>query len=355
MQYIQLGQSGLRVSRYVFGTLTFAGTKGFEAIGSAAGADARRQVDMALDAGVNMIDTANLYSRGDSEIVVGEALAGRRDKMLIATKVGFPMGEGLNDRGSSRAHLTDQVEQSLQRLKTDHIDLYFIHLWDGLTPVEETVAAMTDLIGAGKVRYWGVSNYNAWHLTKTVMTARAMGAIAPVCQQIYYTAEGREAEYELLPAAQDLGVSSMIWSPLGQGVLTGKVRRDQAAPAGSRQSANWPEPWVMSQERLFDVVDALEAVAGEIGATISQVALAWLAGRPDVGPIVVGARTDAQLGENLAAADIALTEAQADRIEAAARPAPLYPFWHRAMHALARATPAEAAYLSRHRRTLGLD
>jgi aryl-alcohol dehydrogenase-like predicted oxidoreductase len=361
MDYVQLGHSGLRVSKYVFGALTFAGTNGFEALGSATGAAASRQIDMALDAGINAIDTANLYSHGDSERVVGEAMAGRRHRALIFTKAGFPTGPnsndaGPNDAGASRAHLVDQVEKSLQRLQTDHIDLYFTHLWDGLTPVEETAAAMTDLIRAGKIRYWGVSNYSGWSLAKTVMAARAAGLAAPVAHQLYYTAEAREAEYELLPAAHDLGVASMIWSPLGQGVLTGKITRGKAAPAGTRQGTEgWPEPWIMDQERLYRVVDALQAVASEHAATAAQIALAWLQARPLVGPIVIGARTDAQLRDNLAAAAITLTPEQHDRIEAVARPAPIYPYWHRAINAMGRANPAEAFYLRSHARTLKPD
>jgi aryl-alcohol dehydrogenase-like predicted oxidoreductase len=354
VDYLQLGRSGLRVSKFVFGTATFSGTNGFEALGATTGDQARRQVDIALDAGVNAFDTANLYSRGDSESVLAEALAGRRDKALIFSKAGFPMTEAPNDRGASRVHLVDQAEKSLRRLRTDYLDLYFVHLWDGLTPVEETVEAMSGLVEAGKIRYWGVSNYSGWALAKTVLTAEAAGLVPPVCQQIYYTAEAREAEYELLPAGRELGVGSMVWSPLGQGVLTGKVTREHPAPAGSRQgSSGWKEPWVMDKERLYRVIEALKEVAAQRGATIAQIALAWVKDRPGVGPVVLGARNEQQLREDLAAATIELTQEQQDRIEAVARPAPLYPFWHRAMYATERATPAEAEYLRRHRKTLG--
>jgi aryl-alcohol dehydrogenase-like predicted oxidoreductase len=341
MEYVTLGSSGLRVSKLVLGTLTFAGTNGFEAVGSSNGAEARRLVDLALDAGVNAFDTANLYSRGDAERVLGEALVGRRDRALVFTKAGFPMSDDPNDGGASRVHLIDQVDRSLHRLRTDYIDLYFVHLWDGLTPVEETVDTMTALVRAGKIRHWGVSNYSAWALAKTVMTARAAGLVAPISHQLYYTAEAREAEYELLPAGAELGVGAMVWSPLGQGVLTGKVTRGQDAPPGTRQgAASWREPWVMDEERLHRVVDALREVAAE---------------RPHVGPVVIGARTEAQLRENLAAASLALTPAQHARIEAVARPAPIYPFWHRAANAMGRPTPAELGYLLGHRATLGLE
>jgi aryl-alcohol dehydrogenase-like predicted oxidoreductase len=356
MKYLQLGNSGLRVSKFVFGTLTFSGTHGFEAVGSATGEAARRQIDIALDAGVNAIDTSNLYSKGDAELVVGEAMAGRRHRALIFSKAGFPMSADENDRGASRLHMTAQIEHSLQRLRTDYVDLFFVHIWDGLTPVEETVEAMTGLIQAGKIRYWGVSNYSGWSLAKTVMAARAAGLIAPVAHQLYYTAEAREAEYELLPAAQDLGVGSMIWSPLGQGLLSGKLGRGRPAPQGSRQGTpGWTSPWVVDRERLYRVIDVLQAVAAERGVSAARVALAWLKDRPNVGPLVIGARTDEQLRDNLAAATLELTKEQHDLIEAAGRPAPLYPFWHRAKMAIERATPSEVGYLNGYRRILGLE
>jgi aryl-alcohol dehydrogenase-like predicted oxidoreductase len=356
MERVRLGRSGLIVPKFVFGTATFSGTNGFEALGATVGEEARRLVDVALEAGVDAFDTANLYSRGDSEKVLAEALGSRRHQVLVFTKAGFPMSDAPNDRGASRIHLTAQIEGSLRRLRTDYVDLYFIHLWDGLTPVEETVEAMTALVRAGKIRYWGVSNYSGWSLARTVSVAEASGLVAPVCQQIYYTAEARDAEHELLPAGEALGVSAMIWSPLGQGVLTGKVGRGRRAPAGTRQGApGWKEPWVMDRERLDRVLDGLEAVAAERGATLSQVALAWVKDRPAVGPVVLGARSEAQLREDLAAAAITLSPEQHDRIEALARPAPLYPLWHRAMYATERAAPVEAAYLKGHRKTLGLD
>lgn len=329
-------------------------TTGFAA-GSAAGDEARRQIDIAIEAGVNTFDTANVYSSGESESILGEALAGRRDKVVVCTKAGFPLDDP-NQGGSSRIHLTTQIEKSLKRLKTDYVDLYFLHLWDGLTPVEETVETMSDLIKAGKIRYWGVSNYSGWSLTKTVMTARASGLIQPICQQIYYTPEAREAEYELLPAGEDLGVGAMIWSPLGQGLLSGKVSRTQKPQAGTRQGAiTWKEPWVMDDERLYKVIDILKEVASEQNASVAQIALAWVTMRPGIGPIVIGARTEQQLRDNLGADSIALTSVQHDRIEAAARPFPIYPYWHRAMHATGRATPSELGYLQGYRKTLGQD
>jgi aryl-alcohol dehydrogenase-like predicted oxidoreductase len=356
MEYVEVGDSGLRVSKFVLGTLTFGGTHGFAAAGTVGPDEARRLVDIAMDAGVNAFDTANLYSHGDAERVLGHAIEGRRDEVVLTSKVGFPVTDRPNDRGASRIHLLDQVDRSLERLRTDHIDLYFVHLWDGRVPVEETVRTMTELVHAGRIRYWGVSNYSGWSLARTVTLAHERGLIPPVCHQLYYTAEAREAEYELLPAGRALGVASMIWSPLGQGVLTGKVTREHGAPDGTRQAAgDWAEPWLRSRDRLFDVVDALQEVAAERGATIAQVALAWVRDRPNVGSVVIGARDAEQLRENLAAETLELTDGQRARIEAAARPAPIYPFWHRAMHATERASPGELPYLRGHRQTLGLD
>lgn len=356
MDHHPLGASGLLVSRFVLGTLTFAGTHGFDAVGATTEAEARRLVDVALDAGVNAFDTADLYSRGDAERVLGAALAGRRDRALVFTKAGFPMSDDPNDAGASRAHLVRSLDRSLARLRTDWVDLYFVHLWDGRTPVEETIAAMTALVRAGKIRYWGVSNYSGWQLARTVTLARALGLEAPVCHQLYYTPEAREAEYELLPAGAALGVGAMIWSPLGMGLLGGRVSRTQPPPPDTRQgSGRWREPWVQDRERLYAVIDALAAVGAECRASVAQVALAWVRERPHVGPVVIGARTETQLRENLAAATLTLTPEQHARIEAVARPAPLYPHWHRAANAMGRAMPEEAGYLQGHRRTLGLD
>lgn len=352
MELLRLGNSGLLVSRLVFGTLTFGGTHGFGPLGSASGEEARRQIDIALDAGVNAIDTANLYSHGDAETIVGEAMAGRRDAALIFTKAGFPVSDDPNARGAGRSHILAEIEKSLRRLRTDHVDLYFVHIWDGVAPVEETVETMAGLVRAGKIRHWGVSNYNGWQLARTVMTARAMNLPQPVAHQFYYSAEAREAEYELFAAGAELGVSSMIWSALGGGFLTGKVTRESRGPADSRQGAKWREPWIMDEERLHRVVDALRAVATEQGASVSQVALAWVKAQPNVGPIVIGARSEAQLHDNLGADALVLTPEQLALVEGAARPAPLYPYWHRAMYALPRATPAERPYLEGYLRTM---
>lgn len=229
MDYINLGKSGLRVPKYILGTVPFSGTNGFEAAGNIQENEASRMVDMSLDAGINMFDTANLYSQGNAEKVLGAAIRGKRDKVLLTSKTGFPFDDHQNSRGASRMNLLKSIDESLMRLGTDYLDLYFVHLWDGQTPVEETVETMNDLIKAGKIRHWGVSNYSGWALAKTHTFAEQNGKIPPATQQIYYTPEAREAEYELLPAGAELGVSSMIWSPLGEGLLNGKIGRGKEA------------------------------------------------------------------------------------------------------------------------------
>lgn len=356
MNYTRLGHSGLLVSDYVFGTLTFAGTHGFEALGSVDAAQGRRMIDMALDAGVNAIDTANLYSKGDAEIIVGKALAGRRDAALVFSKAGSPMTDRPNDSGTSRSHLLRQVDDSLRRLQTDYLDLLFLHRWDGVTPIEETVQTVGELIAAGKLRYWGVSNYSGWQAASTVHTARALGVPVPVAHQLYYTPAAREAEYELMPAGAELGLATMVWSPLGQGLLTGQVSRNRAPAATTRQgAAGWLEPYVANKDQLWDVVDALMDIGNAHGVTAAQIALAWLRARPGVHSLVLGARNEAQLADNLASRTLVLAAEEHARIERIARPAPLYPFWHRAMWATERASAAEAGYLAAHRDSIGLD
>lgn len=355
MDYRALGRSGLRVSRYVLGTLTFSGTHGFEALGDVDVAGARRMVDMAVEAGVNAVDTANLYSKGDAETVLGEAIKGRRDDLLLCSKGRSAMGDGPNDAGASRGHLTRQLEASLRRLGTDWLDLYWVHQWDGETPVEETVETMSGFVKAGKIRYWGVSNYSGWSLAKTAMVAREAGLVPPVAHQIYYTPEAREAEYELIPAAEEFGIASMVWSPLGQGLFGGKAKADGSMPGGTRQGTEgWKEPFVSDWDRFGRVLSAVEAVAAETGRSVPQVTLAFLRDRPGIHSIVLGARTPGQLADNLASADLVLTPEQAARIEEAGRPAPIYPFWHRAMWAVDRPTRSERGYLDGYRKTVGL-
>lgn len=345
MKYLPLGKSGLLVSQYILGTLTFGGRQGFERAGSVDAQLARRMIDRAVEAGVNAVDTANLYSFGQAEEILGEALRGVRDDLLVFSKARFRMRPGPNGSGASRAHLVREVEASLQRLGTDHLDVFFVHAWDGITPIEETLDVMTTLVHSGKVRYWGVSNYSGWQLARTVTLAEARGCVPPVVQQIYYTPEGRDAEYELLPAGRELGVSAMIWSPLGQGLFSGKVDRHHAPEAGTRQASTWTEPHVVDRERLYRVIDAVRAVAAEHGRSVPQVTLAWLRDRPHVDTLVLGARSEAQLADNLASTDLVLTPEQSQRIEAAGRPPAIYPFWHRAQTALDRPSPSEEEYL----------
>lgn len=355
MEYINLGKSGLRVPKYILGTIPFSGTNGFEAAGDVKEEEARRMVDLALEAGINMFDTANLYSKGDAERVLGSAIKGRRDDVLLTSKTGFHLGDNPNARGASRNNILTSIDQSLERLGTDYLDVYFVHLWDGRTPIEETVETMTSLVKSGKIRHWGVSNYSGWSLARTVSIAERDGFIPPVTQQIYYTPEAREAEYELLPAGSELGVSSMIWSPLGEGLLNGKIGRGKKAPENTRQGGGWPEPWVKDQERLYDVIDALEEVAANHNASVPQIAYAWVRDRPNVGPIVIAARNEEQLKENIASFDIKLSQEEHDRIEKTARPAPLYPHWHRAMSAFEMGSPSEMPYLQSFKQTLGID
>ncbi|ARB25887.1 aldo/keto reductase [Pseudomonas tolaasii] len=354
MKYLPLGKSGLEVSQYILGTLTFGGDHGFDRAGSVGGALAKRMIDMSLDSGVNAIDTANLYSFGQAEDILRGAIGSKRADLLLFSKARFSLRSGPNGGGASRAHLIPQVEASLKRLGTDWLDVFFIHGWDGVTPVEETIEVMSTLIRSGKIRYWGVSNYSGWQLAKTALLAPQMGGIAPVTQQIYYTPEGRDAEYELLAAGQELGLSSMIWSPLGQGLLNGMIDRHTPPADGTRQGSTWTEPHVADRERLYRVIDALKLVAHQCGRTVPQVALAWVRQRPNVDSLVLGARTEAQLAENLASIDLVLDDAQMGLIEEAGRPPAIYPFWHRSQLALDRPTSAEAGYLKGWRAAQGL-
>ncbi|HWL67744.1 MAG TPA: aldo/keto reductase [Geminicoccus sp.] len=348
MQYRQLGRSGLRVSVLTLGTMTFGGAGNFAKTGTTDAAGARRLIDLCLDAGVNLFDTADVYSRGQSEEILGQALQGRRDRVLLTTKARFAMGDGPNDAGSSRQHLIQACEASLRRLGTDYLDLYQLHEWDGQTPVDETLRALDDLVRAGKVRYVGVSNFSGWHLMKMLAAADTGHLVRPVSQQIHYTLQAREAEYELVPIAVDQGVGILVWSPLAGGLLSGKYRRGQAMPEGTRHLANWGEPPVHDQDRLYDIVDMLVELADARGVPPAQLALAWLLGRPGVASLVIGARDEAQLLANLAAADLELDAEERRRLdEVSAVPLP-YPYWHQAKTAKDRLSPADLALLAPH-------
>jgi aryl-alcohol dehydrogenase-like predicted oxidoreductase len=325
--------------------MTFGGKGQFAAVGDTELEGARRQIDMALDAGVNLIDTADVYSAGLSEEIVGQALSGRRDRVLVATKARFPMGRGQNDAGLSRHHLIEACEASLRRLQTDHIDLYQVHEWDGQTPLEETLAALDHLLRSGKVRYVGCSNYAGWQVMKALGVARAAGLPAFVSQQVYLSLQERSAEYEIVPAAIDQGLGLLIWSPLAGGLLSGKYRRDQPPPVGSRHASEWSEPPVYDEDRLYDTIEALIEIAEGHGVSAARVALAWLLARPGVSTVVVGARTDEQLADNLAAADLVLSDAEMNRLEEVSRPPLLYPFWHQRSTAADRLSPADLSLI----------
>jgi aryl-alcohol dehydrogenase-like predicted oxidoreductase len=339
MDYRQLGNSGLRVSALTLGTMTFGGTGPFAAVGKTDVEEARRMIDICIDAGVNLIDTANVYSNGLSEEIIGEALGGKRKgDVLIASKARMRVGKGPNDEGLSRHHLIRECEKSLKRLKTDVIDVYFLHEWDGVTPLDETIAALDTLVAHGKVRYVGCSNYSGWQVMKGLAISDSRHHARFVTQQIHYTLEAREAEYELLPISVDQGLGVLVWSPLAGGLLSGKYRRDSPT---ARQLAGWSEPPIRDEDRLWRIVDVLVDIATQRGVSAAQVALAWLLGRPAVSSLVIGARNETQLKDNLAAARLVLADDERSRLDAVSRPPLLYPYWHQQLTAKDRFGPAD--------------
>jgi aryl-alcohol dehydrogenase-like predicted oxidoreductase len=338
MEYRQLGRSGLKVSTVTLGTMTMGGKGKFASVGEVGLDEARRQIDMCID----------VYSNGASEEIVGAALDGKRKGgVLIATKARFPMGDGPNDRGLSRHHLIESCEASLRRLRTDVIDLYQVHEWDGLTPLEETLEALDMLVRHGKVRYVGCSNYSGWHLMKALHVSERDRLPRFVSQQIHYTLEAREAEYELAPVALDQGVSILVWSPLAGGLLSGKHRRN-TTPEGTRQLAGWTEPPIRDEERLWSIVDVLVEVAGELNVSAAQVALAWTLGRPAVASVVIGGRNETQLRDNLGAANLTLSASQRERLDKVSAPPLLYPYWHQRNTASDRLSAADLSLLGPH-------
>ncbi len=324
-----MGRSGLTVPALAFGTATFGGGNDFfRAWGSSDVAEATRLVDVCLEHGVTLFDTADVYSGGLAETILGKAVAGRRDRVLISTKGTFRTGDGLHDIGSSRRHLVDAVDASLRRLGTDYIDLYQLHGFDALTPVEETLTTLDDLVRAGKIRYIGCSNFSGWHLMKSLAVSDRYGWARYVAHQAYYSLVGREYEWELMPLALDQGIGTFVWSPLGWGRLTGKLRRGVPPPDVSRLPATRHAGPPVDDEYVFDVVEAIDAIAAETGKSVPQIALNWLLRRPSVSSVIVGARTEAQLRDNLGAVGWSLTPEQVRRLdEASARP-PIYPYWH---------------------------
>jgi len=332
MEFRQLGRSGLRVPVLAFGTATFGGGNDFyRAWGSTDVAEAKRLVDLCLDAGVSFFDTANSYSTGMAEEILGAAIAGRRQDIILASKATFPMGPGPNDAGSSRHFLRRACEDSLRRLRTDHIDVYYMHGFDENTPVEETLKALDALVTSGKVTYVACSNFSGWQLMKSLAISDRYGWAPYVAHQAYYSLVAREYEWELMPLAIDQGVGTVAWSPLAGGALAGKVRRGQPIPDGSRVSQLGLER-AGDVERLFDIVAVLEEIARETGKTVPQVALDWVLYRPTVASVVIGARSEIQLRENLAAADWRLDSAHVARLDAVSNRRPIYPYWHQRLN-----------------------
>ena len=329
MEFRQLGYSGLKVPVLSFGTGTFGGsTEFFRAWGSSDVAEATRLVDICLEAGVNLFDTADVYSQGLSEQILGKAIAGRRDKVLISTKATFRMGEGPNDVGSSRHHLLEACQASLRRLGTDYIDIYHLHGFDAQTPVEETLHTLDHLVQSGKVRYLACSNFSGWHLMKSLAVSERYGWARYIAHQVYYSLIGRDYEWELMPLALDQKVAAMIWSPLGWGRLTGQIRRGQPLPAVSRLHSTAEQGPPVADQYLHKVVDALDEISRETGKTIPQTALNWLLQRPSVANVIMGARTEEQLRQNLGAVGWKLTPGQVARLDAASDLVPAYPYWH---------------------------
>ncbi|WP_332685264.1 aldo/keto reductase [Bosea sp. (in: a-proteobacteria)] len=326
MEHRRLGASGLKVPVLSFGAGTFGGQGPlFGAWGTSDAKEASRLIDICLEAGLNLFDTADVYSNGASEEVLGAAIKGRRDKVLISTKMGLPMGDGPNEAGSSRSRLIEGTEAALRRLGTDHIDLLQLHAFDAFTPIEEVLSTLDTLVRAGKIRQVGVSNFAGWQLMKSLAIAEKHGFPRYVAHQVYYSLVGRDYEFDLMPLGLNQGVGAIVWSPLGWGRLTGKIRRGQALPEGSRlhQTADFGPP--VDEERLYGVVDVLDEIAKEAGKTVPQIALNWLLQRPTVASVIIGARNETQLRDNLGAVGWALTREQIARLDQASATVPPYP------------------------------
>lgn len=329
MEYRQLGKSGLKVPALSFGTATFGGSNEFfQKWGQTDVAEATRMVDICLDAGINFFDTADVYSAGASEEILGQAIKNRRQDVLISTKSTFSMGDGPNDKGSSRYHLIRAAEASLKRLGTDHIDLYFMHGFDALTPVEETLAALDHLVQSGKIGYIGCSNFSGWHVMKSLATSEKYGLARYAVYQGYYSLIGRDYEEELMPLGIDQGVGLMVWSPLGWGRLTGKIRRGQPLPEGRIKAGGAEGGPIVDDEYMYSVIDAIDEIAKDTGKTVPQIALNWLLQRPTVSNIIIGARNEEQLKQNLGALGWSLTAEQMAKLDAASEKSPAYPYWH---------------------------
>ncbi|MCU1596558.1 MAG: aldo/keto reductase [Glaciihabitans sp.] len=348
MEYRHLGKTGLRVSTVSLGTMGFAGTGWASPVGHIDVDGAKRQIAVAKDAGINLIDTADVYSDGASEEILGKALGNKRDEMLIATKVRGGMGEGPNDGGLSRQHIIRGAEDSLRRLGTDYIDLYQLHGWDGSTPLEETLAALDDLVRSGKVRYIGASNFSGWHLMKALWASDKNAFERFASQQIYYSLQSRDAENELVPISLDQGVGILVWSPLAGGLLTGKYRRGVDAPEGTRRFEGWTEPPIYDEDRLYNTVEELVAIAKDHDASPTQIGLAYTLAKPGVTSVIVGARTEEQLSDSLKSADLKLSDAEIKRLDDASATPLQYPYWHQANTSDGRASTADLSLIGRH-------
>ncbi len=342
MQYRMLGRSGLKVSAISMGTFSFGGVGGFAKVANQGVEEARRLIDSCIDLGVNLFDTANMYSLGRSEEILGEALGAKRNDVLISSKARMRIGDGPNDEGASRYHIIRECERSLKRLKRDHIDIYFMHEWDGLTPLDETLEALHTLREQGKIRYIGCSNYSGWHIMKALQISDNKGLPRFVTQQIHYTLEAREAEYELLPLSVDQGLGVMVWSPLAAGLLSGAFARNKA-PEQSRQAQGWSEPPIRDKERLWTIIDVLEEIATERGVSVAQVSLAWTLSRPAISTLVVGGLNENQFRDNIAATDLTLSDQELSRLNLVSRPPYIYPYWHQHNFAGDRLSPADQA------------
>jgi aryl-alcohol dehydrogenase-like predicted oxidoreductase len=329
VEFRLLGGSGFKVPALSLGTGTFGGSNDFfRAWGSVGVPEAKRLVDISLEAGLNMFDSADVYSDGLAEEILGKAIAGRRHQVIISTKATFRNGSGPNDVGSSRHHLVRACEASLRRLGTDYIDLYQMHGFDAQTPIEETLVALDDLVRSGKVRYIGCSNFSGWHLMKSLAISEQNRLSRYVAHQAYYSLIGRDYEWELMPLGIDQKVGAVVWSPLGWGRLTGKIRRNQAPPAVSRLPVTAKGGPPVADEYVYGVVDALDRVASETGKTVAQIALNWLLQRPTVANVIIGARNEEQLRQNLGAVGWNLTREQVAKLDAASATTPVYPYWH---------------------------
>jgi aryl-alcohol dehydrogenase-like predicted oxidoreductase len=331
MEYRQLGASGLQVPVLSFGTATFGGGNDFfKAWGSTQTTEAARLVDICFEAGVNLFDTADIYSQGLAEEILGKAIAGKRDRLLLSTKATFTFGEGPNNQGSSRYHLMRQVEGSLRRLGTDYIDIYHMHGFDGNTPVEETLRTLDDLVQSGKVRYIAASNFSGWHLMKSLAISEKYGWSKYIGHQVYYSLANREYEWELMPLGIDQKVGAIIWSPLSAGRLGGKYRRNQPRPQESRVAQGGsPIPDMMvDDETLYNIIDVLDELAKETGKSVAQIALNWMLQRPSISTIIIGARNEAQLLQNLGAEGWNLSTEQVKKLDAASELPAIYPYWH---------------------------